>query len=347
MESVRRFFKKISSSMSFKTKQILKNVVFDILMIGIGLVIFAYFHHVAPRKAEKPVELPKVTQSVENNNTSSPIESSDPTLTPDNEQNDKYADKFLSEGSEGKYTKDPENGRYSYISSNLNVDVKRVQENGVTYFVADIYVKSIDNIKTYLVDGAIGQNNKARVSEMAQAVNAVVAISGDYCGARSDGIVVRNGVMYRSKISYDREILAMYADGTMEIFDPHDFDLEAESKKGLLQTWDFGPGLLGENGEALTEIKSKIGRENPRSAIGYFDKNHYCFVTVDGRQDGYSKGMKLTELSELFASLGCKKAYNLDGGETAMMAFDGEIISKPADGGRRSSDIIYVGEVGK
>ena len=50
------------------------------------------------------------------------------------------------------------------------------------------------------------------------------------------------------------------------------------------------------------------------------------------------------ELSKLMYDLGCTEAYNLDGGMTAMMAYKGEIISKPAGGGRQNCDIVYVAE---
>ena len=80
--------------------------------------------------------------------------------------------------------------------------------------------------------------------------------------------------------------------------------------------------------------------KNPRSAIGYFAPGHYCFVVVDGRQKGYSEGMSLDELASTLASLGCQTAYNLDGGATAMMVFQGKLVNQPTNGGRTSSDII-------
>ena len=65
---------------------------------------------------------------------------------------------------------------------------------------------------------------------------------------------------------------------------------------------------------------------------------------VDGRQDGYSTGMTLTELAELYEELGCAAAYNLDGGISAVMTFNDNIFSHPART-RDVSDIIYVGEI--
>ena len=80
---------------------------------------------------------------------------------------------------------------------------------------------------------------------------------------------------------------------------------------------------------------------HPRSAVGYYEPGHYCFITVDGRQN-HSYGVEVKELAEIFAKLGCKVAYNLDGGRSAAMVFDGETISKPSNGGRDIADILLI-----
>ena len=105
------------------------------------------------------------------------------------------------------------------------------------------------------------------------------------------------------------------------------------------QAWAFGPALVSD-GAVCDTSSSKIKVKNPRCAIGYYEPGHYCFIVVDGRQSGYSEGMTLDELANTFAALGCRTAYNLDGGATAMMVFDGKVISQPTKGGRTSSDII-------
>lgn len=80
--------------------------------------------------------------------------------------------------------------------------------------------------------------------------------------------------------------------------------------------------------------------------IGYYEPGHYCLVVIDGRQKGYSVGMNFKEMTDLAMSLGLKEAYNLDGGGSAVMTFNGEIISSPSGKGeaRRLSDMIVIGE---
>ena len=100
--------------------------------------------------------------------------------------------------------------------------------------------------------------------------------------------------------------------------------------------------LLDANGQPMTEFNSNVNRANPRSAIGYYEPGHYVFLLVDGRQPGYSSGMTTEEMSQLFYDMGCKVAYNLDGGQSAVMTYNGAVANKPYNGGRSISDIIYI-----
>lgn len=81
--------------------------------------------------------------------------------------------------------------------------------------------------------------------------------------------------------------------------------------------------------------------------LGIVDELHYLFVVSDGRTEE-SKGLTLYELAEFMWSMGVKTAYNLDGGGSSAMYFNGEIINHPTTDGRsireRSvSDIVYIG----
>ena len=85
---------------------------------------------------------------------------------------------------------------------------------------------------------------------------------------------------------------------------------------------------------------------NPRTGIGYYEPGHYCFVVVDGRQGGYSAGMRIERFAQLFADLGCKAAYNLDGGQSSVMTFRQSFVNRPYLGGRDSGDILLIREIG-
>ncbi len=228
---------------------------------------------------------------------------------------------------------------YSYQSDSLRIAINKVQENEITYYVADIWIKSINAFQTAFAYGQYGQGIDEKPVTMAVNSNAILAVTGDYYGARAEGIVIRNSKIYRDTLWND--VAVLFDDGTMETYTKDEFSIDTTIERHAYQAWSYGPELL-KNGQPVEEFTTKAA--NPRCAIGYYEPGHYCLVVVDGRQPGYSVGMTLVELSKVFYDLGCKAAYNLDGGQTAMMIFEGKPVNQAYHGGRQCSDIIYFAE---
>ncbi len=245
---------------------------------------------------------------------------------------------FGSRGESEKWSGESQSTDTSYQSDNINVSVQKYQENDVTYYVADIYIADMKYLKSAFSGGAYNGTTEDQL-DIAKKNNAVVSITGDYYMV-SPGVVLRNGELFRTG-EYE-DVCVLNIDGTMQTFTHDEFDLE-QAKANAWQIWSFGPMLL-KDGKEMEEFNSAVAPKNPRAAIGYYEPGHYCFVVVDGRQSGYSVGMTLQELSKLFESLGCKTAYNLDGGQSATMTFCGTLTNKPYNGGRATSDIVYIGE---
>ena len=232
-----------------------------------------------------------------------------------------------------------------YKSEDISVTLTDYDVNGIVYHVEDIYVKNVENLRTAFADDSYGKGITEWPSSMTLRVNAVASINGDYYGTTSDsGAVIRNGILYRD--NPDSEVLVMYYDGTMKVISADAFDGESEIANGAYQAWCFGPSLLDSSGNAKTKfsMSGHMARENPRTFIGYYGAGHYCFVTIDGRSSE-SSGATLVEEAEIAEALGCKIAYNLDGGKTSYMSLNGETVNEPADGGRVCSDIIYIAEI--
>ena len=111
----------------------------------------------------------------------------------------------------------------------------------------------------------------------------------------------------------------------------------------------FGPALI-ENGTISVTEEDEVGKamaSNPRTAIGIIDDLHYVFVVSDGRTEE-SEGLSLLELAEFMDSIGVETAYNLDGGGSSTMYFNGAVVNNPTTSGRsvkeRSvSDIVCIG----
>lgn len=303
--------------MKNKTK-ILLVVTADILVFAIILLSFAWFHHVKPQKfdASHAFPLPEKRENL---------------------LHGKYEDKFTADGSIQK----TEN---SYRSGNVSVEIlsRDITVGGypVHYYMADIYIKDISSLRSAVSEES---DRRERVESLAAKHNAIVATSGDFFVFKQSGLEIRNGDIYRETINKTQDVCVIYQDGTMETILAGSVNLTAIYRKKPYQTFSFGPKLL-DGGQPMEEFNTSVANWNPRCAIGYYEPGHYCLVIVDGRQEGYSMGLSMKELSKLMFDLGCKEAYNLDGGETAMMAFDGELTSKPSNGGRENCDIVYIGE---
>lgn len=245
----------------------------------------------------------------------------------------------------GKFSETPEMGERSYKSSSIDITITtyRVEDTYsklTTYHVADVYVKDVTSIKTAAAR-SFDTRYEDTVKNIAKDAGALLAIDGDTYTHVKKSFVIRNGVLYRDTPIEDTDICILYRDGRMETKKWGEFTLEEVVAADPWQVWGFGPALLDENGHAV-EIEHKLSSWNPRAAIGYYEPGHYCFVIVDGREHGWSEGVRLTALSRLMEDLGCKAAYNLDGGDSAQMYWNGEIISKSRNESRVISDIIYI-----
>ena len=243
---------------------------------------------------------------------------------------------FLESGQEPIITEN------SYQSEDISIQILRTrdEESKSDITIADIHVSSV----AYLRRGfALGKwdGEMRSIKTIADDSNAILAMTGDYAALLDAGLVAANGIIYRKTDNRIRDNCLILADGQMVTYKRREMDLSAVLDDGIWHSFLFGPALL-ENGEAIEAFDSKIRSENPRSAIGFYEPGHYCFVLVDGRSTS-SRGMKLEQLSMFMKNLGCHTAYNLDGGQSAILWFNGEIINKPYKGGRRLMDIVYIG----
>lgn len=239
----------------------------------------------------------------------------------------------------------------SYKNENVSIKIEKVEKNNVVFYVADVILSDVSYLKTAFAKGTYGKNITEYTSQMAEDNNAVFAINGDYYGFRDNGLVIRNSTLYRdvARNSPYNEALAICADGQLKIIKEGEKTGEEYLKDGIVQTFSFGPTLV-ENGKAvdsniLREKSSVSTSSNPRTAIGQIAPLHYIFIVVDGRTQA-SRGMSLSDLAQELEDRGCTVAYNLDGGGSSTMYFNGEVINNPTDGRhdgeRKISDIIYI-----
>ena len=108
----------------------------------------------------------------------------------------------------------------SYKSEELEITIEKKEEgegdDKITYF---------------------GTNIVEKMPSMFERNNAILAINGDYYSFRNNGIIIGNGEIYREVP--ERESLAMYKDGHMEIYDEKATSAQELLNKGVYNTLSF------------------------------------------------------------------------------------------------------------
>ena len=236
-----------------------------------------------------------------------------------------------------------------YQDGNISIRLSAYRVEDSAVYVADIQLASPEYLKTALADNAYGKNLTEKTSVMARSAGAILAINGDYYGVQESGYVLRNGVLYRDTPVSGKEDLVIFADGSFRIIREDEISAQSLLEAGAEQILSFGPALA-EDGAVSVEKGQEVSRaksSNPRTAIGIVGENHYVFVVSDGRTSD-SQGLSLYELAEFMQSLGVTTAYNLDGGGSSTLYFNGQVVNQPTTNGKRIqersvSDIVCIG----
>lgn len=225
-----------------------------------------------------------------------------------------------------------------YHDDQIDIVLTTMRVENTTVYVADVQIADISLLKTALAGNTYARNLTETTSVQAANAGAILAINGDYYGAQERGYVLRNGVLYRASAQSGTDALVIGTDGNFRII-----------TEGAWQVLTFGPALIN-GGQVTVSSSDEVGRamtSNPRTAIGQISEGHYLLVVSDGRTKE-STGLSLRQLAELMQSLGAQIAYNLDGGGSSTMVFQGRVVNSPTTNGRsireRSvSDIVYIG----
>ena len=280
--------------------------------------------------------------------TPSPSPTPSPTPTPDGLLGGDYPDRFAD--TVVGWVTDPDDPKHmTYKSPKVGIEMTTfLAPNGYTLcHMADIYIQDISSLFTVLAYDRLGRTGEPQ-ADMGKRGNALLHINGDFyyeqlVQREMPGLVIRNSTIWLKSYRTDFDLGVLYADGTLETYRQQDVDFASIYAREPLQVWCFGPALLDEQGQPMEKFNSDVQQANPRTAIGYYKPGHYIFLCADGRVDESHVGLTMRELAELMSSLGCKVAYNLDGGQTSMMYADGKLYNFPHKG-RRCSDIVLIRE---
>lgn len=237
----------------------------------------------------------------------------------------------------------------SYSDGSVDIELTQYRENDTDIYVAEVTLDSQESLKTAFAKDAYGKNVTETTSDIAKSAGAILAINGDYYGSQQSGYVIRNGVLYRDTVAKDRQDLVIYANGCFEIISETEVTAEQLLEDGAVQVFSFGPALVVDGAVSVSE-GTEVGKamvSNPRTAIGITEDGHYLFIVSDGRTDE-SEGLTLYQLAVFAKGLGAKTVYNLDGGGSSTLYFNGAVVNNPTTNGKRVSerkvsDIVYIG----
>ena len=228
----------------------------------------------------------------------------------------------------------------------LAITWKQVIDGGV-YTFSEVKIAHPSQFRRFLAGGAFGSEKLYVTTEMAKSVNAVVASSGDFYGYRQAGTLVYDGVVRR----VDNGLVdTCYVSSSGDlIFGSREDSLTREQaqdfvdRQGILFSLAFGPVLIQE-GRVVTPDSYAVGEINdhyPRSALCQLGKLHYLLAVVNGEED-QPEVPTIHAFAQNLLDRGIKTAYALDGGQTAVIAMDGQLINAVLYGQQRKiSDIIY------
>lgn len=355
--------------------RILKLAILDVLLAGILLVTFAFFHHALPalrvsvvQKDSQVLAEPITDAKAPSSTETTPVPADPEPAVPEkdlamesgNQQAEDAPEEIVEEVIDNRtewqkkfeehFSDEIIMTENSYKSPTVSIAIETVQfdfgSGQVTYHVADVYIASIENFTTCTANDRLVYFDTEDPMAMHERSGAILSMTGDFLTYQNSGFLIRNGETYHDDYTHC-DICVLYPDGTMETHLKGEYNKDEINARNPLQVWNFGPSLLDENGCAKSKFNTSatVAQINPRTALGYYEPGHYCFVVVDGRQNGYSAGMYLDDLSVLFESLGCTAAYNMDGGGSALMMFGDSRYSQMSNGADRAlGDIILIRE---
>ncbi len=234
----------------------------------------------------------------------------------------------------------------AYEDESIRVTIEEHLVGVTTCHVARVKIADPSQIRSASAYG-FNRPQTEMTKTIARRVQAVVAINGDYYSYTGKGYMVRQGQLYIDKPYGDRDVLLIDANGDFHIEKKATAEtLEPYKAMDIVNTFNFGPGLVV-NGEVLGEYGHDFNSGDTlaqRSCIAQVKKGEmeYLLITCEGPMESKGGGLTMVDFANFIHSLGVENAYNLDGGNSASMYFDGRKVNAAKNTQeRRISDIIY------
>lgn len=228
----------------------------------------------------------------------------------------------------------------------LAITWKEIKDGGV-YTFSEVKIKHPSQIRRFLAGGEYGSEIQLKTTQMAQTVNAVLASSGDFYGYRRHGVIVYDGIVRRVNSGWvdtcyidDQGDMHFSYAGQLPTVDAAQTFVDG---RNIRFSMAFGPVLVdhGEKPDLDGYFLGQIDDPYPRAALCQKDKLHYIVVAVNGER-GYYQTADIYSFARNIYALDVEMAYTLDGGQTAAIVMNDELINAVLNGSQRPiSDIFY------
>ena len=219
--------------------------------------------------------------------------------------------------------------------------------HGCVYTFSEVKIAHPTQFRRFLSEGQYGSGVLHTTSEMAASVNAVTASAADYYSYRAFGLLVNNGTVYKNKAN---TLDTCFIDDEGDLLFATPEELEGE---GVLEKYiednnvrfsiSFGPILLVD-GEYMGPYRYPVGEiseQYSRAALCQLGKLHYAVVTAN-MERYFPVVPNLRTFARHLSEQDIKKAYTLDGGQTATIVMNNKVFNTVSYGAERDiSDIIY------
>lgn len=263
---------------------------------------------------------------------------SDPALIPYPEE--RGTDGYLSEG-EFIYENETQ-GLWAYLSPTVQVEIVRYEETEPlrVWFEAEVrFDPAAEQFASVVFGDAAFEGQQTYPETLAQREQLVLAINGDYYPYRADrkytvGNIIRRGqVLYNYEGKRNRaypvlDNLVLWDDGTLSVHALGEVTAnEIAAQGGAHDMFSFGP-ILVRNDVLQVYTGSHCDANEPRMSIGMMAPGHYRIIMAEGRIPGGPAGIDLNTLARLQYCRGAKEAFNLDGGNTAVLLFMGRKLNR-------------------
>ena len=234
-----------------------------------------------------------------------------------------------------------------YLDDSIFAITWQEVHDGSVYTFSEVKVSHPSQFRRHLAGGEYGSDMQYLTTEMAAEVNAVVASAGDFYRFRDFGAVVYQGQAKRVEGTY-AETCYIDSNGDMhftyggEVLKVEEVQAFVD-ERNIQFSLAFGP-ILVDNYEVVPHTWYGVGEINEgyaRAALLQMDTLHYIVVTAN-TTGIYQEIPTVAQFQKNVAATGCRHAYSLDGGQTATIVMNDELVNRPVYGQQRKiSDIIY------